>query len=1077
MKTKKMLSFILSLGIMTSSFAGVGAVKAADVTDLGLTNVAVNGSFNEELGETWKLSTSAEGSIAIVDDTKDPSNKVLRYDGTANSKSISYINYTGAEADKTYYMTMKVRMADVESNTEDMYFFANSLSGIGKSYYSSTRPKLSKEDWVVCSGIVTTSANSKNTGFKAITVQSDSTKNYPTAVYEIDDFALYDMAGYYNLTLPTGVTVTSGVFSSNGVNYAKTGDTVVLNYENTTKVLASETAEIEKNGSEYTFTMPGKAVTVDLADPAAFTNLVANGDMEDTVNAPKWNKGGNATGAVITIETDTKDSANKVLRFNGTGIPDGGNSNPMSYVSYADKFAAGRYYYSYKIRQADSDTNTETMYVYNSQHSGKNDMDSPAIGKEQWVTRSGVFKTTAETSVNFKIVNNRTSPTTSSSNVPDVVYELDDVVMYNFANIYELVLPENVELVEGGRALDVTDSNLETVTKYYAEAGEAIKIEYKGEKRLSIVGTEITKTGDNYTFTMPGADATVTLVEPPFVNLVANGDMEGDVNNWKASSSVTGAVVSLVEDSADPTNHVLRYDGTKITSGTTSYMGYSNLLTEGKQYYYSYKIRQAQDDTNTGDMYAYNQNHTEKTEFDRPMVTKEWVNRSGYFKAQKTSYNFKITSDVTDSNKNVAKMIYELDDVVIYEVGYMKEITLPENTELVSGGKALTFTQKDLSTVTKYYAEPEKEVKLEQTNGKKLNIADVNMIKDGNTYTFVMPHSDVTVYLVDAAFTNLIENGDMEGELNNWKAAGSVKDADISLVEDTADTTNHVLRYDGTNISEGKISYVAYNGLLTVGKQYYYSYKIRQAESDTNTGDMYAYNKNHIATTELARPKVTKEWVSRSGVFTAKDTSYNFKITSTTEDSNANIANVIFELDDVVIYDLSYIYEIFMPSAITVTETDTVKELPVSISSSETVTKYYAEEETEVKFNYSGDKGLKADTEMSADGDNYTFIMPEYAVTISEVSSISFEIVNAVPNITVAKPQSFVVIAAKYNAANELEDVSFADIETTTENQTVSLSEMIEFSGIGDWNGRRVFVWDNFTNMNPLSSAFTCEIK
>ena len=32
-----------------------------------------------------------------------------------------------------------------------------------------------------------------------------------------------------------------------------------------------------------------------------------------------------------------------------------------------------------------------------------------------------------------------------------------------------------------------------------------------------------------------------------------------------------------------------------------------------------------------------------------------------------------------------------------------------ENTEIISGGKALPFTQKDLSVVTKYYAEPEKE--------------------------------------------------------------------------------------------------------------------------------------------------------------------------------------------------------------------------------------------------------------------------------------------------------------------------------------------------------------------------------
>lgn len=102
--------------------------------------------------------------------------------------------------------------------------------------------------------------------------------------------------------------------------------------------------------------------------------------------------------------------------------------------------------------------------------------------------------------------------------------------------------------------------------------------------------------------------------------------------------------------------------------------------------------------------------------------------------------------------------------------------------------------------------------------------------------------------------------------------------------------------------------------MLTEGQSYYYSYKIRVAENNPYEGNMFSYNKNHTAHNDVARPQLSTEWTTRSGVFTAKDTSYNFKITGSQEDSNANVAGVIYELDDVVIYDLTYIHEFFVPS-------------------------------------------------------------------------------------------------------------------------------------------------------------------
>ena len=85
MKLNKIISFVLSFGIILSTFAGIMTVNA-DITDFTLTDVAVNGGFDEDLGGTWAISTSASGSLTIETDTKDSSNKVLRYDGTDNTE-------------------------------------------------------------------------------------------------------------------------------------------------------------------------------------------------------------------------------------------------------------------------------------------------------------------------------------------------------------------------------------------------------------------------------------------------------------------------------------------------------------------------------------------------------------------------------------------------------------------------------------------------------------------------------------------------------------------------------------------------------------------------------------------------------------------------------------------------------------------------------------------------------------------------------------------------------------------------------------------------------------------------------
>ncbi len=1072
MKFKKTLSCIVSLCIIISAFTGFTLVNAFDATDAGLTDVAVNGEFNNNLADTWALSSSAEGGLSIVTDSKDASNKVLRYDGTNNSKDISYINYTGAEPNKTYYMTLKVRMADVESNTGDMFIYAASLGKIGKNYYSSTRPQVTKDGWSIISGVVTTSGDTANIGFKATTkatASSGENINYPTAVYEIDDFMLYDMEGYHKVTLPSGVSAASGVSTVNGVIYAKSGDTVTVTCTTTGVKLVSDQATIAKDSASYRFTMPNADMTVEVAGFKTFENLILNGDMEGEGLA--WKASSSTEGAVVSLVQDSRDPTNHVLRYDGTNITKG----TTSFMSYADVLTTSvdtPYYFSYKIRLVESKTYKGDVYAYNRNHTEKTELDRPKLTTE-WTTRSGIISKAKQTTYDFKVTKDIKD---SNQNVTDVIYEIDDVVIYSLSDVYELTLPDNVRLTEGAKALEYTKSDLSTTTKYYAEAGETIKIEYKAEKRLSVLDTKVTKVGDIYSFTMPSAATTVTLAKPPFENLILNGDMEGDVNNWKASSSTEGAVVSLVQDSKDPDNHVMRYDGTNVTKASTSFVSYSDVLTKGKSYYYSYKIRLVESKTYDGDVYAYNRNHTGTTELARPKLTTEWSTRSGFIsEAKQTTYDFKITKDIKNSNDNVIDVIYEIDDVVIYEVEYMNEIVLPEGAQLIDGGQMLPFTQSDLSTINKCYATQDQEIKIKSNGEQSLSSLDVALAKNGDVYTFVMPDESITITVTEPAFTNLIANGDMEGDVNKWKASSSVTGAVVSLVQDSQNPANQVLRYDGTNISAGKISYVTYSNVLTEGQSYYYSYKIRLVESKTYDGAVYSYNKNHTAHNDVARPELTTEWTTRSGVFTAKDTSYNFKITSSQEDSNANVADVIFELDDVVIYDFAYTYEIFLPAQATISESKNVKVLPSSSTATQVVNKYFAEVGADINFTYSGDMGLKADTEMTVTGDNYAFMMPQFSVTVSEVSAINFGMNAQIPNITVAKPQSFVVLVAKYSESNDMDEIYVADVTSTANNQVISLNEIPEFSTITDWSQMYIYVWNNIIDMFALSDVFVCE--
>ncbi|MDD3744333.1 MAG: Ig-like domain-containing protein, partial [Lentimicrobiaceae bacterium] len=179
---------------------------------------------------------------------------------------------------------------------------------------------------------------------------------------------------------------------------------------------------------------------------------------------------------------------------------------------------------------------------------------------------------------------------------------------------------------------------------------------------------------------------------------------------------------------------------------------------------------------------------------------------------------------------------------------------------------------------------------------------------------FTAYNPSTNVYAANAPLTNLVENGDMEVDdvPVGWTVSSSSAGSKLEIVTDTEDSSNRVLRFDGT-ANTGTISFMSYSEPLANGKEYYYTYKIRIAKNDSNTGPLYAYvGINTTSVTDYARPPLSKEWVTRSGQVVGANNKLSFKVISNQGSQSSNVTKVIYEIDDIVICDMSGA-EVFNP--------------------------------------------------------------------------------------------------------------------------------------------------------------------
>ena len=430
------------------------------------------------------------------------------------------------------------------------------MSGISSTYYAATRPAITKDGWAECYGKFTVTSDNSNVGFKIINTQGSSSANIAKAVYEIDDFTIYDMANAKNITVPEGVTFTSDnvVKAHDDKYYAVQGSEVSLTYEKDGYTLSADTADIEKDGNAYTFTVGDSNVTVsevEAAPATEFENLVVDPSFDGTLDTNVWTMSTSAEGT-ITIETDTKDSTNKVLRVDCSG-----NSKNISYVNYKS-LNKGTYYLHCKVRLADVDQpEHDNYYMYANSLGGIDniywDATRPAITKDGWAECYGKFTVASDnSSVGFKIIYTQG---TSGNNVGKAVYEIDDFTIYNLANAENIAVPAGVTFTSD----NVVKSHDST---YYAINGNNVTFTYdrEGLEALYVNGEAATDTNGVYSH---------TIENDVLVLAVAN-----QANEQKVKYAYTaGKPYAIFEEAATVTLIVAGYNDAGTRALNEAYIG------------------------------------------------------------------------------------------------------------------------------------------------------------------------------------------------------------------------------------------------------------------------------------------------------------------------------------------------------------------------------------------------------------------------------------------------------------------------------------------------------------------------
>ena len=822
-----------------------------------------------------------------------------------------------------------------------------------------------------------------------------------------------------------------------------------------------------------------------------FTNFVENGDMESTWDASKWVKSSQIEGPTIgpVADTDTANAGNTVLRFDGTTT----TSGKLSYMRYLTKLAAGtKYYYSYKVRLAANDTNDTTatpLYLYTDLNSAKGTAARPKLSKN-WEARSGIITPTSETNISFKVCNSD-QQSSNDYNVKSVIYEIDDVVVYDLTNAKTITLPADATITS-------TDAVVTAKSVNYAMPGSTISLTYEKEGYTLTADTaDMAKDGNTYTFTMGSSNVVISEIDATpsteFVNLVDNSNFDKALTSeWVMSTSAEGKI-SIVADSKDATNKVLRVDCSENTKNISwvNYKDEGTGLAEGK-YYMSCKIRLADVEQPEYDSYyAYGAAMSSVTSkyfgATRPEITKDgWTECYGVFDATANkSVGFKILFDPAKDSNNVAKAVYEIDDLVIYNLATAKNITVPEDVEFTSDNVVKSHDNT-------YYAVQGSEVAFTYAkDGYTLSAEGAELTQDGNEYTFTVDSTAVTISeiapITSTEFENEFADPGFDGTYDSavWLMSTSTNaKGEVSIVTDTKDAENKVLRIDcsSNGTESNKISYVNYkaNGTGLAAGKYYMHCKIRLADVDQPAADNYYVYAASLGGADVlywdaTRPEITKDgWAECYGVFdAAANASVGFKIIYTQGTSNNNVGKAVYEIDDFTIYNLASASNIAVPAGVEFTSDNVVKSHDST---------YYAINGNDVEFAYVGE-GLESlyinGEEAVATDDVYSYTVDGDALVLAianqaDDDKVKYAYTAGTPYAIFEEDATFTMIVAGHSDDGVLNELRVGEV-TGKAGDILDLSTVDAFKAVSGWANKTIFTWDGVDTLNAIRSK--CVLK
>ena len=735
MKFRKLISMLLSLVMIASCFVAVPFTAQASETVAPLTNLIPQGDM--ENGEVAGL--TAVGTMNYVKDaalTGNADNHVLEVDGSSASSSatkLKFGNLVSMEAGHKYWFDFDYKVAYAAR-------VSVRISGTTKIASSTT----TANTWYRLSDNINTGVGFKDNVFTAteatkledVIVGTSGVKN--TKLY-IDNLEYYDITNAVEITanvadpakfMPVeGLPTIGGKLMANKGSVAKFKVESKVGYIVSAVVVNGETLSPNDEGV-YSFTVAESGNTISATTKRVLTNLIPDGNMEgETVTFT-----GVGTLNYITDVALTGKANNHVLEVDGSSAS--GSATKLTLGSALTPMEAGRTYwldFDYKVASAArvtvringtatvaSSTNTANTWYRLSENI------NTGVGN-----KSNIYTATDATKFDDIVV---------GTGVKNTKLYVDNLEFYDITDAVEIT--SNA----GDSATFVPEDGFQTIGgKLMANKGEVVK--FKVESKVGYPVTAVAVNGATlspdaegvYSFTVAERGNAVTVTTGrEIVNLIPKGDMVDDTFTFAGD----GGEIGFDTDEAltgDPENKVLKIDGSAVTEGNSTRFTIKDLtkMEAGHKYWFDFDYKVGK----TTNIRVRNK------DYGNQIVTEGGTANVWYRLSEMCDKGENIVTAAEDTflrdiyvDGNTYTTMY-FDNLVLYDITGAYEIELPRNATITDGGFSLGNADFAFAGDTVSFT-------IDGTPNTVFVNEDV-VTATGDTYSFTMPQSDVTVLAVN----------------------------------------------------------------------------------------------------------------------------------------------------------------------------------------------------------------------------------------------------------------------------------------------------------------------------------------